>query len=67
MGEMKELMIRVAGESVRIVGKGRLVPCLLYDDHLVLFGESEESLRRSVKEFGRVYKRRDIKVNVDKN
>src|SRR5678816_3326092 len=43
------------------------VPYLLYADDLVLYGESEESLRRLVERFGRVCKRRGLKVNVDKS
>src|SRR5678815_3688058 len=39
----------------------------LYEDYLVLCGESEESLRRLVKRFGRVCKRKGLKVNVDKS
>ena len=43
------------------------VPCLLYADDLVLCGESEESLSRLVEGFGRVCKRRGLKINVDKS
>ena len=43
------------------------VLCLLYADDLVLCGESEESLSRLVEGFGRVCKRRGLKVNVDKS
>ena len=40
---------------------------LLYADDLVLRGESEESLRRLVEGFGRVCKRRGLKVNGEKS
>jgi hypothetical protein len=68
-GVMKELMVGVAGEGVRMVENGRewRLPCLLYADDLVLCGESEESLRRLVERFGKVCKRRGLKVNVDKS
>src|SRR5678816_1841837 len=40
---------------------------LLYADDLVLYGESEESLRGLEERFYRVCKRMDLKVNVDKS
>src|SRR5678816_2479870 len=59
----------VAEEGVRLMKNRRewKVPCLLYADDLVLCGESEESLRGLVERFGRVCKRRGLKVNVDKS
>jgi hypothetical protein len=48
-------------------GREWRVPCLLYADDLVLCGESEESLRKLAEGFGRVCKRRGLKVNVDKS
>ena len=68
-GVMKELMIGVGGEGMRVVKNGRewRVPCLLYADDLVLCGESEESLRKMVECFGRVCKRRGLKVNGEKS
>jgi hypothetical protein len=52
-----------------VVENGRewRLPCLLYADDLVLCGESEGSLRELVEGFGRVCKRRGLKVNVDKS
>src|SRR5678816_3730592 len=68
-GVMKELEMGVAGNDVRMMENGDEweVPYLLYADDLVLWGESEESLRGLVKRFGRVCKRRGLKVNVDKS
>ena len=59
----------MAGEGVRMIENGRewRVPCLLYEGDLVLCGESEESLRGLVERFGRVCKKRGLKVNVDKS
>src|SRR5678815_2772543 len=66
---MKELEVGVTRDSVRMMENERewRVPYLLYEDDLVLCGESEESLRGLVERFGRVCKRRGLKVNVDKN
>jgi hypothetical protein len=68
-GVMKELLVGMGREGVRMVENGRewRIPCLLYADDLVLCGESEESLERLVERFGRVCKRRGLKVNVDKS
>src|SRR5678815_2570334 len=59
----------VAEEGVRMIENGRewRVPYLLYADDLALCGESEESLRGLVEGFGRVCKRRVLKVNFDKS
>src|SRR5678815_1343878 len=43
------------------------VPYLLYADDLVLCGECEESLRGLIERFGRVCKRRGLKVNINKS
>src|SRR5678816_845099 len=43
------------------------VPYLLYADDLVMFDESEKSLRGLVERFGRVCKRWGSKINVDKS
>ena len=40
---------------------------LLYEDDLVLCGESDEDLRTMVGRFVQVYRRKDLKVNADKN
>src|SRR5678815_4489350 len=48
-------------------GREWRVPYLLYANDLVLCGESEESLRGLVERYGRVFKRRGLKVNVDKS
>src|SRR5678816_3523316 len=66
---MKELEVGVTRDSVRMMENGRewRVPYLLYEGDLVLCGESEESLRILVERFGRVCKRKGLKVNVDKN
>src|SRR5678816_490260 len=67
-GVMKELEVEVAGDSIRMMENGRewIVPYLLHVDDLVLCCESEESLRGLAERFGRVCKRRGLKVNVDK-
>src|SRR5678816_4589043 len=69
MGVMKELEVGVAGNRVRMTENGDKwrVPYLLYADDLVLCGESEESLSGMVERFGRVCKRRGLKVNIDKS
>src|SRR5678816_221765 len=66
---MKELEVGVTRDNVRMMEDERewRVPYLLYEDDLVLRGESEESLRGMVVRFGRVCKRRGLKVNVDKS
>src|SRR5678815_3814626 len=66
---MKELEVRVTRDSVRMMGNERewKISYLLYEDDLVLCGESEESLRGLIERFGRVCKRRGLKVNVDKS
>src|SRR5678816_3500869 len=66
---MKKLEVRVTRDSVRMMENGRewRVSYLLYEDDLVLCGESEENLRGLVERFGRVCKRRGLKVNVDKS
>src|SRR5678815_1140476 len=66
---MKELEVGVTSDSVRMMENGRewRAPYLLYEDDLVLCGESEESLRGLVERFGRVWKRRGLKVNLDKS
>src|SRR5678816_4574870 len=66
---MKKLEVGVTRDSVRMMGNGRewRAPYLLYEDDLVLCGESEKSLRGLVERFGRVCKRRGLKVNVDKS
>src|SRR5678816_3342672 len=68
-GVMKELEMGVAGNGVRMMENGGewRVPNLLYADDLVLCGESEESLRGLVERFGRVCKRKGLKVNIDKS
>src|SRR5678815_1052757 len=68
-GVMKEFEVGVAGDGVRMMKNGRewRVPHLLNADDLVLCGESEESLRGLVERFGRVCKRRGLKVNVEKS
>src|SRR5678815_1629129 len=62
---MKELEVGVTRDSVRMMENGGewRVPYLLYEDDLVLCGESEESLRGLVEKFGRVCKRKGLKVN----
>ena len=56
-------------EGVRLTENGVewKLPCLLYADDLVLCGESEESLSKLVEGFGKICKRRGLKVNVDKS
>src|SRR5678816_4042181 len=68
-GVMKELEVGVAGNGVRMMKNGDewRVPYLLYADDLVLCCESEESLRGLVERFGKVCKRRGLKINVDKS
>src|SRR5678815_2244244 len=68
-GVMKEFEVGMAGNVVRMMENGDewRVPYLLYADDLVLCGESEESLGGLVERFGRVCKRRGLKVNVDKS
>src|SRR5678815_4787187 len=68
-GVMKEFEVVMAGNGVRMMENGDewRVPYLLYADDLVLRGESEESLRGLVERFGRVCKRRGLKVSVDKS
>lgn len=39
----------------------------MYADDLVLYSESKESSRRSAEGLGRVRKRRDLRVNLDKS
>src|SRR5678816_4652422 len=51
-------------ESWRIEVSGG---CPTYYMRMILCGESEESLRGLVERFGRVCKRRGLKVNVDKS
>ena len=43
------------------------LPGLLYEDHLVLRGESEEDLRGMVRRFAEVCSRRGLKVNTGKS
>ena len=43
------------------------MPDPLHADELVLCSESEEDLRAMRESFVKVYKKRDLKVNVDKN
>src|SRR5678816_4114816 len=66
---MKKLEVGVTRDSVRMMENERewRVPNLLYEDDLVLWRESEESLRGLVERFGRVCKRSGLKVNVDKS
>ena len=68
-GVIKELLMGMEMEGVKMKMNGAewKVPCLLYADDLVLCGESEESLSRLVERFGRICKRRGLKVNVDKS
>src|SRR5678816_2696130 len=65
----KELEVGLTRDSVRMMENGRewRVPYPLYEDDLVLCGESEESLRGLVERFGRVCKRRGLNVNADKS
>ena len=67
-GEMKELLNIEVGKGVRLIENGKewKVPCLLYADDLVSCSESVENLRLG-ELFGRVCKRRGMKVNVDKS
>ena len=49
-------------------GKECRLPRLLRVDHLVLGGESEEDLRVMIRGFdGGIYKRKGLKVNVDRS
>ena len=68
-GVMKELMAGAMGEGLRMLENERewRLPCLLYADDLVLCGESEESLKKLIEDFGRVCKSRGLKVNVEKS
>ena len=68
-GVIKELLLEMRMEGVRMTENGGewRVPCLLYADDLVLCGESEVSLSRLVEGFGRICRRRGLKVNVDKS
>src|SRR5678815_3054874 len=68
-GFMKESEMGVAGNCVRMMENGGewRVPYLLYLDDLFFCGESEESLRGLVERFGRVCKRRGLKVNIDES
>ena len=43
------------------------LPCVLYEDDLVLCGESEGELRAMVGRFVEVCRRRGLKVNSDKS
>ena len=62
--------VRVLGKGVEMlsVNVGRYeINQLLFADDTVLVADSEEKLYRLVSEFGRVCKRRKLRVNVGKS
>ena len=64
-GVVREVGVSTFGVGVEMSG-GMKVSQLLFADDTVLVANSEAMLRRLVKEFGRVCKRRKLKVNVGK-
>ena len=69
-GVVREMKVRTLGNGVDMVGvNGEIwqVNQLLFADDTVLMADSEEKLQRVVKEFGRVCKRRKLKINVSKS
>ena len=69
-GVVREVNARVQGAGLALVGENggewRLSQ-LLFADDTALVAESEEGLKRLVKEFGRVCDRRKLRVNVGKS
>ena len=67
-GVMKEVKVGMGRKGVRFLEDGRQwrLLGLLYEDDLVLIGESEEDLRAMVRWFVEVCRRRGLKVNAGK-
>ena len=69
-GVVREVNIRVLGKGLELlsVNGGRFeINQLLFADDTALVADSEEKLCRQVREFGRVWERRMLRVNVGKN
>ena len=67
---MREVNARVLGKGLELlnVNGGRFeINQLLFADDTALVADSEDKLRRLVSEFGRVCKRRKLRVNVGKS
>ena len=65
---MKEVKMGLGWMGLRFLDEGRewRLPGLLYADDLVLCGELEENRKKMVGRFLEVCRRRDLKVNADK-
>ena len=69
-GVVREVNVRVLGKGLELLSAngGRFeINQLLFADDTALVADSEEKLCRLVSEFGRVYERRKLRVNVDKS
>ena len=69
-GVVREVNVRVLGKGLELLSAngGRFeINQLLFADDASLVADSEEKLGRSVSEFGRVCKRRKLRVNVGKS
>ena len=67
---VREVNVRVLGKGLELLSAngGRFeINQLLFADDIALVADSEEKLCRLVSEFGRVCKRRKLRVNVGKN
>ena len=69
-GVVREVNVRVLGKGLELLraNGGRFeINQLLFADDTALVADSEEKLCRLVSEFGRVYERRKLRVNVGKS
>ena len=69
-GVVREVNVRVLGKGLELLSAngGRFeINQLLFADDPALVADSEEKLCRLVSEFGRVYERRKLRVNVCKS
>ena len=69
-GVVREVNVRVVGKGLELLSAtgGRFeINQLLFADDTALVADSEEKLCRLVSEFGRVCKRRKLRVKVGKN
>ena len=66
-GEVREMQARTLGSGAQLVGDGEEkweVSQLLFTDNTLLVADSNKKLGRLVEKFGRVCRRRKLKVNV---
>ena len=69
-GVVREVNVRVLGKGLELLSanSGRFeINQLLFADDTALVADSEEKLCRLVSEFGRVWERRKLKVNLGKS